>query len=213
MHIPDGILPPTVCLVGYALTGGLTAFSLRRIQRYSDPQAGIPKASLLAATFFVASWVHIPIPPASVHLILNGLVGVVLGDYAFLAILVGLFFQAVLFGHGGLSTLGVNAILMGLPALLAGQIFQFRDRFSTRRRFWTGCFAFGGGAIGLILSALIFYGLLISFIPAHLDQQSEQTAITVLTVAHIFLAVIEGIFAALVVLFLERVKPELLRLQ
>ncbi|NET53997.1 MAG: cobalt transporter CbiM, partial [Merismopedia sp. SIO2A8] len=105
MHIPDGILPASVCIAGYAATGGLIWYSLRRIHRSQNSQQNIPKASLLTAAFFIASWIHIPVPPASVHLILNGLLGTILGYYALPAIVIGLFFQAVMFQHGGLSTL------------------------------------------------------------------------------------------------------------
>jgi cobalt/nickel transport system permease protein len=126
VHIPDGILPAQVCAAGYAITGLATWYSLRQINRKPDPTAEIPKASLLTAAFFVASSIYIPIPPASVHLILNGLLGVVLGYFAFPAILIGLLFQALVIGHGGLTTLGVNAAMMGIPALLAYHIFQLR---------------------------------------------------------------------------------------
>ncbi|NES73303.1 MAG: cobalt transporter CbiM, partial [Okeania sp. SIO2D1] len=126
MHISEGILPAQLCISGYGITSFITWYSLRQINRLPNPQASIPKASLLTAAFFVASSIHIPIPPASVHLVLNGLLGTVLGYYAFPAILVGLFFQAIMFGHGGLTTLGINALIMGIPALLAYQIFQLR---------------------------------------------------------------------------------------
>lgn len=209
MHIPDGILPAAVCVAGYATAGAATWASLRQINQQEDPQAGVPKASLLAAAFFVATWIHIPVPPTSVHLVLNGLLGVVLGYYAFPAILIGLFFQAVMFQHGGLTTLGVNATMMGLPALLAYHLFRLRHRLPEHPAL-TGLFAFLGGAVGLGLAALIAFTLLIATIPASLDVQAEQAAITTLTLAHAPLMVIEGLFTALVVLFLQRVRPELL---
>lgn len=212
MHIPDGILPATVCVAGYATTGALTWYALRKINQQPNPQAGVPKASLLTAAFFVASWIHIPIPPASVHLILNGLLGAVLGYYALPAILIGLFFQAVMFQHGGLTTLGINATMMGGTALLAQHIFQLHRLFGRGNRASLGFFGFLAGAGGLGLAALIFYGLLVTSIPANLDVVAEQMAITALTIAHIPLALLEGGFTALVVLFLQRVKPELLGL-
>ncbi len=128
MHIPDGFLPPSVAIAGYAVTGGVTWYSLCQINREKNSQEKIPKASLLTAAFFLASLIHIPVPPGSIHLVLNGLMGVVLGYYAFPAILIGLFFQAVMFQHGGLSTLGVNAAIMGIPAILAYYIFGLRNR-------------------------------------------------------------------------------------
>lgn len=127
MHIPDGLLPPAVSISGYAITGGVTWFSLKQIHKQTNYQEEIPKASLLTAAFFVASLIHIPIPPFSIHLVLNGVMGLVLGYYAFPGILIGLFFfKGCFFNMGGLSTLGINAIIMGVPALLAHYIWSFR---------------------------------------------------------------------------------------
>jgi len=211
MHIPDGIIPAQVCVAGYGLTGLFTWYSLRQINRHGDPSADVPKASLLTAAFFVASSIYIPVPPSSVHLLLNGLLGVVLGYFAFPAILVGLFFQALIVGHGGLTTLGVNATMMGFPALFAHHIFQLRPGKNNAARPWiTGLFAFLGGAFGLALTALIFIGIVITTVPADFNAQAEQTAVITLTLSHIPLAILEGTFTAMLVLFLQRVKPELL---
>ena len=214
MHISDGIVPAQVCIAGYGVTGFLTWYSLRHIDRQGDSQAHIPKASLLTAAFFVASSIAVPVPPAtSVHLLLNGLLGVVLGYFAIPAILVGLFFQALIVGHGGLTTLGVNASMMGIPALLAFHIFQLRlvaGKGAIASRFKTGLFAFIGGAVGLALTALIFMGIVITTIPASFDIGMERTAIVSLMLAHLPLALIEGAFTAMLAVFLQRVKPELL---
>jgi cobalt/nickel transport system permease protein len=212
VHIPDGILPAQVCAAGYAITGLATWYSLRQINRKPDPSAEIPKASLLTAAFFVASSIYIPVPPASVHLILNGLLGVVLGYFAFPAILIGLFFQALVIGHGGITTLGVNAAMMGIPALLAYHVFQLRNSLGKvlKEPTRTGVFAFLGGAIGLGVAALIFLALIIFNIPEELDAGAERTAVLALSVSHVPLAIVEGIFTAMLVLFLRRVKPELL---
>ena len=220
MHIPDGVLPLAVSAAGYATTGAATWYSLRKINQQENPQASIPQASLLTAAFFVASWIHIPAPPTSVHLVLNGLLGAVLGYYAFPAILIGLFFQAVMFQHGGLTTLGVNATMMGLPALLAYHLFRLRnvvgrrgdesDRKGRPYRAWSGFFGFLAGAGGLGIAVLIFSVLLTVFIPAQLDAEAERASVYALSLAHVPLIALEGVFTALVVLFLQRVRPELL---
>jgi cobalt/nickel transport system permease protein len=217
MHIPDGILPATISAAGFATAGVATWYSLRKINQKENPQEGVPTAALLTSAFFVASWIHIPVPPTSVHLVLNGLMGAVLGYYAFPAILIGLFFQAVMFQHGGLSTLGVNATIMGVPALLAFYIFRLRnvvwrsrDRQGRPYRVLTGMFGFLAGATGLGLAAVMALVLLVTTVPAHLDAEVERASIYALILAHVPLMVIEGVFTALVVLFLQKVKPELL---
>jgi cobalt/nickel transport system permease protein len=213
MHISEGLLPAQVCFGGYGVTGLVTWYSLRQINRQKDPTEGIPKASLLAAAFFIASSIHVPIPPTSVHFVLNGLLGTLLGYYAFPAIEIGLLFQAIAFGHGGLTTLGVNATIMGIPALIAYHIFQLRFSLgrSLPRRWLTGLFAFLAGAIGLGLAVLVFFSIIIATIPAELDVNTERTAIFGLMFAHIPLIILEGIFTTMLALFLLRVKPELLK--
>jgi cobalt/nickel transport system permease protein len=75
----------------------------------------VPKVAILSSVFFVASLIHVPLGPSSVHLILNGIMGVLLGWTAFPAILVALALQGVLFQFGGITTLGVNTLNMALP--------------------------------------------------------------------------------------------------
>jgi len=213
MHISDGILPASTCILGYATTGGLTWYSLRQIHRAQNPQEKIPKASLLTAAFFVASWIHIPVPPTSVHLILNGLLGTILGYYAFPAILIGLFFQAIFFQHGGLSTLGVNAVMLGLPAILAYHLFRLHYLINKDNRLVMGISAFLAGAAGFGIATLIYIALSITSVFTGVGAETQQTVIYGGFLAYIPLMVIEGWFTAAVVLFLRRVKPELLEIE
>jgi cobalt/nickel transport system permease protein len=214
MHIPDGILPVSVALSGYAAAGGMTWLSLNRIRKnIKNPRELIPRASLLTAAFFVASLIHIPVPPTSVHLVLSGLIGVILGWFAFPAILVGLFFQAVMSQHGGLTTMGINACLMGIPALVAGALFRTRRYFGAASKITNGLLAFVGSFIAVASGALAAALILIYTIPAQLDAAAERAAIITLAAAHLPVALIEGIFTAMVVVFLLRVKPELLEVE
>src|SRR5437867_8034348 len=101
VHISDGVLAWPWWVGGLVLAAGLVVAGARRL---ADTE--IPRLALFTAAFFVASLIHVKVGPTSVHLLLNGLVGVVLGWRAGAAIAVGLFLQAVLVGHGGFSPLG-----------------------------------------------------------------------------------------------------------
>ena len=210
MHIPDGILPVPVTAAGYAATAVITWYSVRKINQKENHRQDIPKASLLTAGFFVASWIHIPVPPTSVHLVLNGLLGAVLGYFAFPAILIGLFFQAVMFQHGGLTTLGVNAMIMGLPAIIAHYIFRIRRFGNKESRRKTGIFGFLSGAVALGISVAMFVLILMTNIPADLDIGTEQAALYTLAIAHLPLIAIEGVITSLLTVFLQRVRPRIL---
>lgn len=210
MHIADGFLPAAVCAGGYATAAALTWYSLRTLKQQDNGQEGIPKASLLAAAFFVISWIHIPIPPTTVHLLFIGLMGIMLGYYAVPAFLVVLFFQAVMFQHGGLTTLGVNVTMFSVPALLVYHLFRLRHRVGLGGRTGTTAVAFLGGALATGIAVMILFTILITSIPAHVDAQLERAAIITTVAAHLPLMLVEGIVTAMVTLFVQRVRPELL---
>ena len=85
MHISEGVLSGPVLISGAALAAAGTAIGLKRLDYDRIAHAGV-----LSAAFFVASFIHVNIGPSSVHLILNGLVGMVLGPAAFVSVFVGL---------------------------------------------------------------------------------------------------------------------------
>jgi ABC-type Co2+ transport system permease subunit len=130
VHISDGVLRDPVWVGGWLAAAGAVAWSAWRVRDHEVPRIGV-----LTAAFFVASQIHLRLGPTSVHLLLNGLLGVVLGRRAPLAIAVGLLLQSLLFEHGGKTTLGVNVVVYSLPALLAGLVFPVvRTRGWLQRR-------------------------------------------------------------------------------
>jgi len=196
MHISEGVLSGPVLLSGAALAAIGTAVGLKKLDYDRIAQAGI-----FSAAFFVASLIHVPIGPSNAHLILNGLVGLLLGWAAFPAILVALVLQAVLFQFGGITALGVNTIIMALPAVLCYLICSpFLHRKSSLALFA----AFACGFLSVALSALIL-GLALVFTE---ENFFEVSAIVI--VAHIPVMVIEGIVTAMCVAFLKKVQPAML---
>ncbi len=113
MHISDGILSSEVVIVSSVISVGLLIYSLKNVKNSS-----IALISAMSAVFFIASFVNIPLGTTSIHLVLIGIIGVLLGPCVFLAIFIALLFQATLLGFGGLSSLGVNLIIMALPSFI-----------------------------------------------------------------------------------------------
>jgi ABC-type Co2+ transport system permease subunit len=120
----------------------------------------IPRVAALTAAFFVVSQIHVPFPGESAHLLLNGLVGVILGWRAGLAIPIGLFLQMALFTHGGWTTLGVNSCVMGLPALLAWLLFAGLRRLPWIRSPWFRGTLVAASVVLFALSAVYAIALL-----------------------------------------------------
>ncbi|MDX1762759.1 MAG: cobalt transporter CbiM [bacterium] len=197
MHISEGVLSFSTVAAGWAGTTAIVVPSLRAVKGEH-----LPKMAVLTAVFFVASLIHIPFGPTSVHLILNGLVGVVTGFGAYPAILLGLALQAVLFQHGGLMVLGINGVLLGVPALAAYGIFRLGDRVGHRNK--TAVFGFLAGASATALTGLILALLLMT------TGQAFLPVAKLALFAHLPLMVVEGLVTAAAVSFLARVKPEML---
>jgi cobalt/nickel transport system permease protein len=198
MHISEGVLSPGVLIAGAALTTAGVAVGLKGLDHEEIPSMGI-----LSAAFFVASLVHVPIGPSSVHLILNGLLGLILGWKAFPAILVGLALQALLFQFGGITTLGVNTLNMALPAIICFYLFGWGVRTGTRQLIFTVT-AFACGSCAVLIS-----GMLVGF-SLYLTGEAFLPAAKVVVAVHFPVMLIEGVLTAACALFLRRVKPELL---
>jgi len=204
MHLPDGIVPIEFALAGYGASAAMAALALSRIKALPDPDAEIPRVAMLTTVFFAASLVAIPVPPTSVHLMLAGLMGVMLGWFAVPAILVGLFLQAVLFGHGGITTLGLNGVILGLPALMAFGIW----RIGARR--WPDIAGFVAGSGAVMAALAIFSAIVLAGLPVTLDASAERVALGVFLLAHLPLAVAEGVVVMALLRVLRRVEPRLL---
>lgn len=200
-HIPDGVLSAPVLVAGAVVSLSGCAYGLRRLDNDRVPQVAV-----LSAVFFVAALVHFPVGPTSVHLILNGLTGIVLGWAAFPAILVALLLQAVLFGFGGLVVLGVNVMNMAFPAVLCRWLFLLlAGEGEDRRRLLSAAALAGGG--GVLLTAL-----LVALVLA-LSGKGFVDAAKLVVLAHLPVAVIESVFSLAVISLLARVKPSILGLK
>lgn len=156
VHISDGLLTGPWLLGGFILTGVLIFYGSWRIR---DEE--IPQTAVMTAAFFVASLIHVRVLHTSVHLLLTGLVGVVLGRRAALAIPIGLFLQAALIGHGGLTTIGINSCVMTIPALGAWQLFAVLRRVPWVRERWFRTMLTGLSTLIWVLSAVYVTTLLV----------------------------------------------------
>lgn len=205
VHISDGILSLSVLAAGWAITIALIAVALWWSKKKGNIEEEIPRLSVMTAAFFVASLIHIPVGPTSAHFILNGLVGVTLGMLAFPAIFIGVVLQAVLFQHGGITTIGINTVNMGIPALIAFCIFKWGGMLVTRKEISAWIFGALAGGVAVFL-AVIFtaFSLILS------GKEAFSAVAIALTVAHIPIIVIEAIVTGSIVAFLVRVKPELI---
>ena len=196
-HIPDGVLSLPVLVGGGVIAVGAVALGLKKIG-----DEDIPRTAILASGFFALSLFALPVGPSSIHLLLGGLMGIVLGTAIFPAVCVALLLQAVMFGFGGLTTLGVNIVNIALPGAVIGAIVAPMIQRATPAR---------AALIAGIASALsvALTGLMVAASLA-LSSADYMLSARVMIATYLPLMLVEGFVGGFCISFVKRVKPELL---
>lgn len=198
MHLSDGVVSPAVLIAGTVVAVLATARGLRVL----SPER-LPLAALLAAALFVGGTIHVPIGVGSVHLVLNGLAGVLLGWAVFPVILVGLTLQALLLSFGGLSVLGVNLLILALPGLLARALVGSALRRGRLDSTWAGGVAAAVAIIGSVsLTAVVL---------ALSGGVAFRELIVLIGIAQLPILVVEVVVSAFVLGMMARTVPGLLQ--
>lgn len=121
MHIPDGFIAPQISIPAYALSAPLWTWAVRR--HFGRTAAdSLPVVGALTAVAFVIQTIMIPVPGGtSTHLVGVTLIALLYHPLvAYVCESLVLLIQALFFGAGGITVLGVNALAMGLFGPLAG---------------------------------------------------------------------------------------------
>jgi len=197
MHISEGVLSAPV-LAG---CGAIAAFGVG-VGLANMRDEDVVTTAVLTSALFVATLIRVPMGPSAVHLILNGLAGLILGWQVFPAFAVALLLQATLFGFGGISTLGVNVLILALPGFVCYYLLGTAARtVPIRSVFWVGAAA---GGLAIFIGGLLLAGTLITT-----GEEFTMVAAAVL-VAHFPVLVVEGLVTGVALSFLRKVRPETL---
>jgi cobalt/nickel transport system permease protein len=127
VHIEDGILSAEACAGWYAATAVFVAPGIWEIKRRIRENLSYkPFLAMVGVAVFVISAMHLPVPVTGScsHPCGTALAAIIIGPWATAAIsTIVLFFQAIFFGHGGITTIGANTFSMGICGGLSGYVF------------------------------------------------------------------------------------------
>ncbi|MGH9452953.1 MAG: cobalt transporter CbiM, partial [Terriglobia bacterium] len=139
MHIPDGYLSPATCVALYGASTPIWYVSLRRVKKLFNTRL-VPLLSVFSALSFVIMMFNVPLPGGTTgHAVGVGIATIVLGPWAsIVAVSVAILIQAVLFGDGGITTLGANCFNMAMVgsfvAFLVYRAIAGRQALTSSRR-------------------------------------------------------------------------------
>lgn len=166
IHIPDGVLPLWIILLGWAVTGGVLLYISRRyVER--ELARKLPLVGVMAALMVVTQ--SISLPPIGYHLNLTVLSSIILGPVLALiaAFLVNLILA--LFGHGGITVVGVNTFVFGTEMVLGYHLFHAlraspvpissESANLLRQGLGVGVSAAAATMVSLLMSSLLMIGI------------------------------------------------------
>ncbi len=229
LHIPDGILPGWLIIAGWLLTALILAFSIYRT-RHTELKRKIPLIGIISALMIVC--MTIPIVPIAYHINLSVIAGIILGPaVAFISIFIVDFIIAML-GHGGVTVVGLNTVVVGAEAFIGFYLFQlFMVMIGKDSVMWSSGIA---AVISLIFSTSLLVGIVYSsqlnpelVIGIERVNPSEQVktdeapkelvrGVNIKSFAKTLLVLLgigwllEGIITAFVIKYVSRVRPDLI---
>jgi len=202
MHVPDGFISPKMYVPSYAVAAALWAYGLKRMRAKLNEET-IPYVAVMTALTFALMMVTFPVPGGtSVHAAGIGLLAVLFGVWtSFLAVSLVLLLQAVLFGAGGVTSLPVNALAMGLAGSAAAAA-----AFGALRRVNRNAALFAAGWFSVTVPALLLaVALGLQPVIAHAGDGTPlffpfgmSITIPAMVLPHALLGVGEGVLTVLV---------------
>lgn len=210
MHMADALVSPAVGGAMWAVSAGLIGWCAKKLKSTVDDRL-IPMMGVLGAFVFTAQMINFTIPATGSSGHLGGclLLAAILGPYAaFLVIASVLTVQALFFADGGLLALGCNIFNLGFfPAFVAYPLVYrviVRD-VQNQRQLWSGSIL--AAIVGLQLGA---FAVVLQTVASGISELPFGKFLLLMQPIHLAIGLVEGLATAAVVLFVARVRPEVL---
>jgi len=218
IHIPDGVLPIWLWLSGFILVG---IFLLAILPGIKKNFKKIPLVAMLTAVVLLVMSIPLGLP---VHLNLMVLVALLVGPSWSLVVALICNFILASFGHGGITLVGLNTLLLWLQALVGFFLFKAFLRFFKNYFICASMATF----LSLSLSSLFLISIVAistvepaEFLHHHGELEyvgelghteiSLKTFILLSLPIAFFGTVLESIIVGFAIQFIKKSKPELLK--
>jgi len=203
MHIPDGFLDLWICAFMYVISAAVIGYSAVKLKGTLESKQ-VPLIGVVAAGIFAAQMLNWPIPGGtSAHLVGGAIAGILLGPYAgCLSMASVLTIQCLVFGDGGITSLGANIFNMGIVDVFVGYAV-----FRALRNFNQDVATFLAGWLGIWLAA-IACGIEIGV--SSIFKYEIGVTVPTMGIWHGILGIVEGIITMLVIRYIALRQPDII---
>ncbi|MGA2933615.1 MAG: cobalt transporter CbiM [Methanomicrobiales archaeon] len=206
MHIPDSFMPLTQGLVYWAIALVFIGLSLRWARKDMSEDR-IPIVAVLAAGIFALQSFNLPVSMGtSGHLVGGALAAIVLGSpfaAVFILTLV-LIVQGVIFGDGGITTMGANIINMGVIGGFVG-FYSFKGLMRATGNMNIACFSAAWLACFIPALAAAVEMFLAGTFPL-------REGLIAMGVYHALIGIIEGFVTVVAIRLIMTARPDIMKL-
>ncbi len=151
IHIPDGIIPNLWWIAGYILTALMLFILIKKVDT-RDIGKKVPLAGMAAAIMLVG--MSIPLGFIPLHFSLAVLVGILVGPSIGFIVVFTVNLILALFGHGGITIVGLNTLIIGSEVIIGYYLFQALVKNWGRTKA-----AVGATIVALLVSLTLMVGL------------------------------------------------------
>lgn len=220
MHIPDGYLSPQTYIPLIGVFVPVAAIAVKKVKRDVSAR-NIPYLGMAAAFSFIIMMFNLPIPGGTTgHAVGSAVIAILFGPWAaVIAVSVALIIQALIFGDGGITSIGANCFNMAVfMPFIAYYTFKLFNN-SQAGKFRVSFAAFISGYLSLVMAAILTateFGIQ-PMIASSADGRALYSpydlsiAIPVMALEHLlFFGIVEGTITALIVSYFLRNEPGLI---
>jgi len=213
MHIPDGFLAPAVYGSLLVVEAGLVYYAIKKTLSIAGDDNVLPFLASMSAFSFVVMMFNIPIPGGtSGHATGVAILALLFGPWvALFSLSAVLLLQTLLFGDGGVTAFGANALCMGFfGAFSAYYMHKIVSKIANDKVSW-----FAAGYASAVVSSLAVAALLgtqpLFFVdetgkPAYFPFGLEVTIPALVGSHALFFGILEGAVTLGALSLLQKVK-------
>jgi len=213
MHMADALLSPAVGGTLWAASATTIAWCARSLRR-ELADLKVPLMGVMGAFVFAAQMINFTIPGtgSSGHLGGGLLLAVLLGPCAgFITLASILTVQALFFADGGLLALGCNIFNLGVFTCFVAYPLIFRPLAGAApSRLRLSLAALAAAVAGLQLGA---FGVVLQTCASGIAELPLASFALLMQPIHLAIGLIEGLVTAAVIVYLQRISPEVLQAQ
>jgi len=212
IHIPDGVLPIWLWIAGYILTFLAIGLIYSKLSKNLEK---VPLVGTLTAFTLVVMSIPLGIPT---HLNFSVFDTFLVGPYWYLIIAFIVNFILASFGHGGVTIVGLNTILLWFQGIAGNFLFKF---FKRTQRFSFSIFFATFFALILSFLFIIFIVFISKVEPikfSHSLSHLGKTKISLRTFIFLSLPIVlfnvtvESLVTTFLINFIKKIKPDLIKL-